>query len=279
MTTRFSVALTGGQPVVEQHRVVLASVPNRFRPTELEGDLVMIDASAAGWVEKLEATARQRVRGILVAAAGAADGPDAVRAADAVARDAGVVVVVDRAHAMDRAWREVAPSWRTDATTAALLDSAATTVTEGLDHVLLEQLALVRAVVGRPDRLSTATLAASTYQISGTAGAMRISLSAARGPRSTLAIDLVDAERRRQARFDGLGLAAPARIGDFDQHGARTAPLRYESPHRVAWLELHAALTSAALTDAAHPRHDLDELAEDIAWARRLLDTDDRGAM
>jgi len=273
MTARFTVALTGGQPLVEQHRVVLASVPDRFRPTELEGDIVMVDASTAGWVAKLEATTRQRVRGILVAAAGAADGPDAVRAAGAAARDAGVVVVVDRPHAMDGAWREAAPSWRTDATTAALLDSAATTVTDGLDHVLLEQLALVRTVVGRPDRLSTATLGASAYQISGAAGAVRISLSAARGPHSELAIDLVGGERRRQARFDGPGLAAPARISDFDQHGARTGPLRYESPHRVAWLELHAALAGAGV---ALPRRDLDELAEDIAWVRRLLDADGR---
>jgi hypothetical protein len=41
---------------------------------------------------------------------------------------------------------------------------------EGLDHVLLEQLALVRGVVGRPDSLSTSTLSPSAYQISGTAG-------------------------------------------------------------------------------------------------------------
>jgi hypothetical protein len=269
MTTPFTVALPGERPNVELHRAVLSSVPDRFRPTEHGGDVALVDASATGWAEKLEAAARQRVRGTLVAAAGTADGPDAVRTAGAVAREAGVVVVVDRPHSMDRAWREVAPSWRADATGAALLDSAASTTDEELEQVLLEQLALVRAVVGRPDRLSTATLSASTYQISGTAGAVRISLSAAQGPHSTLALDLVGGERRRQARFDGLGLAAPARIGDFDQHGARTGPLHYESPHRVAWLELHAALTGVA-----HPRHDLDELAEDIALVRRLLDTD-----
>jgi hypothetical protein len=225
MTTPFTVALTGERPNVELHRAVLSSVPDRFRPTEHGGDVALVDASATGWAEKLETAARQRVRGTVVAAAGTADDPDAVRTAGAVAREAGVVVVVDRPHSMDRAWR--------------------------------------------PDRLSTATLSASTYQISGTAGAVRISLSAARGPHSTLALDLVGGERRRQARFDGLGLAAPARIGDFDQHGARTGPLHYESPHRVAWLELHAALTGVA-----HPRHDLDELAEDIALVRRLLDTD-----
>jgi hypothetical protein len=270
MTAPLTVAVAGERPVGEQHRAVLSSVPHRFRPTVHAGDVTLVDASVAGWVKKLEAAAQQGVRGILVAAAGAADGSDAVRAAGAVARDAGVVVVVDRGRSADRAWREVAPSWRADAATAALLDSTASMTHEGLDHVLLEQLALVRAVVGRPDRLSTATLSASAYQISGTAGRVRISLSAAPGPDSALAVDMIGVERRRRAQFDGLGLATPARISEFDQAGARTGPLHYESPHRVAWLELHAALTDGV----GSPRPDLDDLAEDIAWARYLLDAD-----
>jgi hypothetical protein len=271
MTAPFTVAVVGERAVVEQHRAVVASIPDRFRPAVHAGDVTLVDASVAGWVKKLEAAARQGVRGILVAPAGAADGSDAVRAAGAVARDAGVVVVVDRGRSADRAWHEVAPSWRADAAAAALLDSTASMTDEGLDHVLLEQLALVRAVVGRPDRLSTATLSASAYQISGTAGTVRISLSAAPGPDSALAVDLIGVERRRRAQFDGLGLAAPARISEFDQAGSRTGPLHYESPHRVAWLELHAALTGIGV---GTPRPDLDDLAEDIAWARHLLDAD-----
>jgi hypothetical protein len=271
MTAPLTVAVAGERPVVEQHRAVLSSIPNRFRPAEHAGDVALVDASVAGWVKKLEAAARQGVRGILVAAAGAADGSDAVRAAGAVARDAGVVVVVDRCRPADRGWREVAPSWRADTAAAALLDSTASVTDEELDHVLLEQLALVRAVVGRPDRLSTATLSASAFQISGTAGPVRISLSAAPGPDSALAVDLIGVERRRRARFDGLGLASPARISEFDQDGARTGPLHYESPHRLAWLELHAALTDIGV---GSPRPDLDDLAEDIVWARHLLDAD-----
>jgi hypothetical protein len=46
---------------------------------------------------------------------------------------------------------------------------------------------------------------------------VRISLSAAPGPDSALAVDLIGVERRRRAQFDGLGLAAPARISEFDQ--------------------------------------------------------------
>jgi hypothetical protein len=151
------------------------------------------------------------------------------------------------------------------------LDSTASMTDEGLDHVLLEQLALVRAVVGRPDRLGTATLSASAYQINGAAGTVRISLSAAPGPASALAVDLIGVERRRRAQFDGLGLATPARISEFDQAGARTEPVHYESPHRVTWLDLHAALTDIGV---GSPRPDLDDLAEDIAWARHLLDAD-----
>jgi hypothetical protein len=277
MTAPLTVAMAGERPVVEQHRAVqfsvavLSSVPDRFRPTVHAGDVTLVDASVAGWAKKLEAAARQGARGILVAAAGTMDGSDEVRAAAAAAGDAGVVVVADRGQSADRAWRDVAPSWRADAATSALLDSTASTTDNRLDHVLLEQLALLRAIVGRPHHLRTATLSASAYQITGTAGTVRISLSAAPGPNPALAVDLIGVQRRRRAQFDGLGLATPARISEFDQAGARTEPVRYESPHRVAWLELHAALTD---TGVGSPRPDLDDLAEDIAWARHLLDAD-----
>jgi hypothetical protein len=100
---------------------------------------------------------------------------------------------------------------------------------------------------------------------------VRISLSAAPGPDSALAVDLIGVERRRRARFDGLGLAAPAGISEFDQTGARTGPPQYESPHRAAWLELHTALTE---NGAGFRQPGLDDLAEDIALARHLLDAD-----
>jgi hypothetical protein len=108
MTAPFTVAVAGERAVVELHRAVVSSVPDRFRPTEHAGDVTLVDASVAGWVYELEGAARQGVRGILVAAAGAADGSDAVRAAGAVAHPTGVVVVVDRGRSADRAWQEVA---------------------------------------------------------------------------------------------------------------------------------------------------------------------------
>ena len=271
MTTPLTATFAGTQQVVEQHRAVLSSIPARFRPTEHAGDVALVDASVAGWTKKLEAAAQQGARGVLVASAGTVDSSGEVRAAAAVAVDAGMVVVADRGRPADRVWRDVAPSWRTDAAASAFLDSTASTTDNRLDHILLEQLALVRAIIGRPHHLRTATLSASAYQITGAAGTLRISLSAAPGPDPALAVDLIGVQRRRRAQFDGLGLATPARISEFDQAGARTEPVRYESPHRVAWLELHAALTDIGVGTT---RPDLDDLAEDIAWARHLLDAE-----
>lgn len=271
MTAPLAVRLTGAPPLIEQHRAVLSSIPDRMSLADRDGELILLDASGDGWATRLEVAVRNGTRGILVAAVGAAEDPDAVRAAGLAARGAGVAVVVDRPCSMDRAWREIASEWRRDAGTAALLDSTASTTDDELDQVLLEQLRLVRAIVGRPDRLDTVARAVSTYQVAGTAAGVRISLSAGRGPVPTLAVDLVGIERRRRVEFDGLGLARPARIMEFDRARARTEPLRYESPHRVAWLDLHAAVTGEG-TDVA--RSDLDELAADIAQARHLLDLD-----
>ena len=198
----------------------------------------------------------------------AAEAPAAVRAAGLDAHDAGIAVVVDRPCSMDRAWREVASDWHRDAGTAVLVDSTASTTDSRLDHVLLEQMGLLHTIVGRPDRLDRVELTASTYQVTGTAAGVRISLSAVRGVVPSLAVDLVGMERLRRAEFDGAGLATPARISESGRAGVRTEPLRYESPHRVAWLDLHALVTGSS---ADIPRFNLDELAADIEQARRLL--------
>jgi hypothetical protein len=269
VSTPFTVRLAGARLLVDRHRAVLSSVPDRLRAAEQSGDVALVDGSTAGWTQELASAVRNGARGVLVAGMGITDGPDAVSAAGASVRDAGVVVVVDRLCAMNRTWREVAPDWRRDAATAAVLDSTASTSDEGLDQVLLEQLALVRMVVGRPDRLETAGRSSSTYQVQGTAGAVRISLSAVRSSYATLAVDLVGAVQRRRAEFDRVGLAGTALISRLDRLGTHTEPLRYESPHRVGWLELHAALTG---DDVGVWRSDLDDAAEEIAWARPLLD-------
>ena len=272
MSAPLTVSLTGAQPLVQQHRAALSSIPERLREAERDTDLVLIDASSAGWAEKLEAVVQAGTHGVLVTAVGAAERPEAVRAAALVARDAGVVVVAHMPCLMNRMWQQVAPDWRRDAAAAALLDSTATTVDEDLDQILLQQLALVREILGDPDRLETADLSTTTFHIRGTAGVVRIGLSGVRARYPTLAIDLVGVERRRRAVFDGRGLATPARVSSFDRAGTRTEPLRYESPHRVGWLELHAAMDEGS---SEFPRSDLEKVAENITWARRLLDVAD----
>jgi hypothetical protein len=55
----------------------------------------------------------------------------------------------------------------------------------------------------------------------------------------------------------------------LDAGRATAAPYRYESPHRAAWLDLHAALT-----DGTPPVYPLDELAADLELADTLLGED-----
>lgn len=268
MKTPLTATVSGDGPLSDRHRAVLAGMPDRLRAIDADGDVAMVAAGAGGWTTTLIEMLHRGARGALVVDAGTDDGPEEIAAARRAAREAGAVVHVDRPYAMNRAWQRVSTGWRRDAARAGLLDSTTTVATHSMIHALLNQLALVRAVVGPLEQLGLVHHSRSVYQLAGRAGRVRVSLSGTDGPRDSLTLELIGADTRRRASFAPIGLASPALISTFDQAGGRTEPPLYESGHRAAWQRLHEAITEPR----GHPgSDDLDLLAEDVERVSTLF--------
>ncbi len=64
-----------------------------------------------------------------------------------------------------------------------------------------------------------------------------------------LSLNMVGLHQRWRVRIGGDELARPSEIVRFDVAGAHAQPALYESPHRAALFELHAALTDGSPID------------------------------
>jgi hypothetical protein len=208
-------------------------------------------------------------RGVLVTTPGPAD-PDEVRETALYATEAGTVVAVDTCYAADRTWRRALPAWQELASGAQILDSVITIGDRPATQftALISQLAVVRPVVGAFNTARAVHRNDQQYVVSAQAGQLGVTLTGVMSTvdMSSLSVDLVSIAARWSARFDGDALARPAVVTRFDADGSAAAPCRYESPHRAAWLDLHAAITEGTLLP-----YTLDELAADLELANTLV--------
>jgi len=231
----------------------------------------MVSGKDGDWVARLLAAVRNGARGVLLAAPGPAD-PDEVRDAARRATAAGTIVAVDAGYTADRTWRHALPAWQEHAPGAQLLDSVVTIDERSstLFTALIDQLTVVRPIVGALEGLHLLHRSDDQYIASARADQLAITLTGVVSglETSTLRVDLVGVDRRWSARFDGDALARPALVTRFDADGSTAPPLRYESPHRAAWLDLHAAIT-----DGTPPPYTLEALATDLTIANQVLET------
>jgi hypothetical protein len=251
------------------HQAVLASVSGRLRfSTEQGADIMLVCGGCSQWLDRVASAIDAGARGVLVAAPGRA-APDRVQRIAATAKAAGVAVAVDAAYAADHAWQQARPDIEQDLENASLLDSVVTASNETtLFNALLEQLAVVRPLVGSFSELQLVHQAMDQYSIVGAASDVVVSLtgiiSGLGG--NELRVDLVGVNRRWRARWYGDSLAQPTEVTRYDKYGEVSSPPVYESAHRTTWLEL-----CAAITDGAPLRRTLDDLAEDLILATQML--------
>ena len=216
---------------------MLASLPRRFVITDKgagreQADVAVISGREASWIEHFETAVDGGVKGILLVASTAAD-PNQIRKLRT--RDA--MVAVDTRFAADPAWAAAIPDIAADAQTVSLIDSVMTvedSADGALFNNLVEQLAVIRPVVGAFDRLdciyrSDRQLAPGKRRESGCKSHCRrlthIGLNLARGCREfspTLA-----------GKFDDTALAQPTEIITHDCSGAHTRPLLYANGRRA----------------------------------------------
>lgn len=244
---------------------VIASLPVSLRPASAgqhsgEGaDLVAV--SGANWPEDAVAAAAAGARGIMIVNPSPAD----AGAAEASTADIRVPVVVDSTWSHDPAVATAAPHFAALTEAAAFESRIDAPVGSDLEQVLLAQLALVRAAID-----AVATLTVDRWNEHG----YDIRATLSRGASIALAAVLTgglpkSATLRALGRTNAVRLHLPdpatATCGTVTvsgPDGATVLPTLWETPHRVAWRELHRRIAAGESTS------DLDELVADIATLR-----------
>jgi hypothetical protein len=257
------------------HRVVLASLPQRFLITQKQSegadraDIAVVSGRDPSWIDRVVATVDAGAKGILLAAPTAADPAQIRRLAIRFAGRA--IVAVDARFAADPTWAAARAEIATGARTASLVDSVVTVedaTKDGLFGGLVEQLAVLRPLIESFDHL-TCVHHSRQLAVVGNSGAVAVSLTASARPASgcSLRLDVVSSVRRWQAHFADDALARPTEITVYDGTGTRSRPWLYASAHRTTWLQLHAAITE----EASIFHYSLADLATDLELAHRVF--------
>ena len=236
--------------VAALHRAVLASLPQRFLVTRKRvgecTDIVVVSGQEPSWMDRIGLALDAGAKGILLATPTAVD-PAQVR----TLATGGLVVAVDRTVDSDPSWAAAVSDIAVDVRSASLIDSVVTVedATESsLFAGLVEQVALVRSLLGSFVHLGCIHRTTRQHALVGHSGGTAVSLTAiaSETPGSTLRMDVVSAARRWQAHFDDTALARPTEITLYDGNGALSHPLLYASGRRSTWMQLHAAITEQA---------------------------------
>jgi hypothetical protein len=254
-------------------RTVLVSLPAHFRVTaEHQADVVVISGVQTDWTRRLATAVATGSRAVLVVRPGPANSNELRDLATRASGEA-TLAGVDIGFAADRAWNKALPEIKAHAPAATLLDSLVTFDGAPPVTAFVEQLAIVRGILPALELLEVAHRSNTQYVVSGRSGSVAVSLTGLRSPLSgcELSLNMVGPQQRWRVRIGADELARPSEIVRFDRAGSHAQPLLYESPHRAALLELHAALT-----DGSPLAYTLADLADDldVAAAIGLLSKD-----
>jgi len=243
----------------EHHRTVLATLPGRFRVASgLGTDVVLVSGDQSGWRER--ALDADGARAIMLTgtrtltAAGIRD----------LAEGIGTPVFACPVYAADRAWSAALSRLTPEVADSVVLDSVSTA--PWLRAALVDQLAVIRPLVGDPQDLKTVHASGDCYVLAGVVRGVTVSLAGAVSSAQRLDLDLVGTVRHWHAWLDADALASPARISVSDVDGERVLPPLYESSRRAAWTALDDALRGGSPFPYA-----ADRLADDLAVAEATL--------
>ena len=240
--------------------VSLAAVPDGV-------SLVAVDGRHGEWVRAVAEAVRRGTGGVLVA--GPVSGAPAadVRAVAVSAAERGIPVVVESAWASHPAIAPFAAAAAQRLDGIVLVDSVAVVAagdSRALADVLLDHLALLRAVSCPVHGIRFATCDASGYTVGGVqdTGAI-ITLSSVRcaGPEPLVRLAMYGAAVQAQLIVPTGRTAAPAEAWFVDTTGRLAQPSWYESAARASWRRLLLSVTAHDTTN------DLGGLAADIELA------------
>jgi hypothetical protein len=268
MTPPANVTIAGpaSDDFTRSQHAVWASLPISLTQAPAKARLAAVDGRSADWLETLDNAVGPGTAGVLVVCPAAGPSAQDIRAVAAAAADTGTIVAVQATWASNPAvppFTRAADERLSDITlidTVAQLDG---TSGQWAD-VLLDQLTLLRAVIGPLELVRFAVQYGHGYTVDGAIGASTVTMSAVRSATPPQAVRLAAYGATTEAHLivSPANTALPATAWFVDSAGATMQPTWYETASRASWRRLHDA--------AERPGELLPDLA-DLAGDAELL--------
>jgi len=267
MTSPASVTIAGpaSDDFTQAQHAAWASLPVSLTQAPASAGLVAVDGRSDGWLEALEDAIRPGPAGVLVVRPAAGPSAPDIRAVAATAVGTGTLVAVQATWAAHPAVPPFARAAAERLSGITLIDSVAQL--DGTRHhrwadVLLDQLALLRAVIGPLEQARFAVQHEHGYTVDGAIGAGAVAMSAVRSATPPQAARLAAYGATAEAHLivpSGSTTATPATAWFVDSAGAAMQPTWYETASRASWRRLHRATAERP----GEPLPDLTDLAGD----------------
>ena len=240
---------------------VLASLPLSYTPAADSGAgaVAVVDGSGR-WSAAVVQALQDGAAGVIVVQPGAED----VGELRAVAADHHGVVVIDSTWASNPVVAEVRQALQAAIGQHSRLECRIVVrVGTDLDRALLDQLTLLRALVGPVTDLEILHWSEHGYVGESRADGLAVNFSVVctNATPEAAKVRLLTSVGSIEVEIPSGETARPAHLIVTSPSGAKIAPTLYESGHRATWRRLHRLITSS------EPADDLDDLEADIATA------------
>lgn len=260
-TQALEVVLPSSGDASSRAEEVLASLPESFRRSHtVAGEVVVVDGGP-GWVDAAAGALRGGAIGLIVIS----PIPGDLEPLGAALRSRPATVVVDSPWASNPAVPGAADLIQSAITDAVFAECRLIQpVGTDLDHALLHQLSLIRALIGPVSSLSLLSRTAHHVQGSARSGNLLVDLSiTCTDARSSVAITrMLLPNGSVEVLIPSPDTARPATVTVVSADGATTQPSLFESGHRATWRRLRGHLRSRDV-----PR-DVEALEWDLAVLR-----------
>ena len=271
-----TIARPAGEDFARAQRVVWASLPMSLTDSPGKARLLAVDGRLPGWLDTLAAAVQSGIAGALVARPVTGPSADDIRAVANAATTAGTTVIVQTAWASNPAVPQLAVAVADKVPAIKLIDSLVQVPGDPSGQwadVLLDHLALLRAMSGPLGSVRFARHGANGYTVNGATQATAVTLSAVRSTpwQAAARMDAYGATAEAHLVVPAGGTAAPAAAWIVDQAAETVQPTRYESASRASWRRLY----SAAAEHPGEPAPDLLNLADDAEFVAAV--TGERG--
>lgn len=262
--TACTISIDSTGPDATLYRTVLASLRNSYRVVDAEAEVVLVSSTDPANVER---ACGGETRAVVIDQPGRLSGHDLAAIAGAADRHGCTVVPAMRYGPRASAAADLLGTAQVD-----LLDS---TINSGdtLRSSLVEQLALLRAVLAPVESVRVLHASASHYVLEATMADHPQSHVLLNGVASTRGVDemslqAIGPERHVSVRIDAGPLARPAEIHCYYRDGGISPWPLHQHAHRLTLAQVHRLLT----TGEGDLSYSLNDLRDDLHLAATLPD-------